>query len=181
MRTTMAIAVLAVFLAAPAAADNPFKEGGEQIGQGAKKIGKETGHAFKEGGKQTGHAFKEGGKEIGHGFKEGGKEIGHGFKKMGTETGQAAKKTGTSVGGWFREAGAKTGKAFRQMGRDIRNFFAGTSLTEPGGGEQWRKPSVPVVRREPASPARPAAARPIPTGASRARSWCPRNAAPCAA
>jgi hypothetical protein len=100
---TLAGIIIALLLTAPGRAENAFKEGGKEVGQGVKKMGQETGHAA----------------------KEGGKEVGRGFKEMGKETGQVAKKSGTAVGGWFREAGRKTGEAFRRMGRAIRNFFKG--------------------------------------------------------
>jgi len=103
MRTLTGVVIITLFLVSSGRAENTFKEGGKEVGQGFKKIGKDTGQAF----------------------KEGGKEIGKGFKQMGKDTGQAAKKTGRSVGEWFREAGRKTGDAFREMGRNIRKFFTG--------------------------------------------------------
>ena len=103
MRKMQGIVIIALFLATPGWAENTFKEGGKEVGQGFKKIGRDTGQAF----------------------KEGGKEVGRGFKQMGEETGQAAKKTGRSVGEWFSDAGRKTGDAFREMGRSIRRFFTG--------------------------------------------------------
>jgi hypothetical protein len=103
MRKMAGIIIIALFLATPVWAENTFKEGGKEVGQGFRKMGKETGQAV----------------------KEGGKEVGQGFKQMGKETGQAAKKTGMTVGEWFRDAGRKTGEAFREMGRNIKRFFTG--------------------------------------------------------
>jgi hypothetical protein len=106
MRIFMITVMLALWLAAPGWADNSFKEGAREVGQGVK-----------EGSKKVGQGFKEMGKEI----KEGGKEAGQGAKKAGQE----AKKTGRSTGEWFRDAGKKTGDAFGELGRNIRKFFTG--------------------------------------------------------
>ena len=69
MRTIMATLIMALLLAPPGRADNAFKEGGKEIGQGFKKMGKETGKAFKEGGKEVGHGFREMGRGIRKFFK----------------------------------------------------------------------------------------------------------------
>jgi hypothetical protein len=101
MRKMLGLVIIALFLVTPVWAENTFKEGGKEVGQGFKKMGEETGKAV----------------------KEGGKEIGRGFKEMGKDTGHATKKTGRSVGEWFRDAGHKTGDAFSEMGRSIGRFF----------------------------------------------------------
>lgn len=87
----------------PVWADQGFREGAKDVGQGFKKMGQETGQAV----------------------KEGGKEVGQGLGKIGKATGEQAKKTGSSVGQWFKDTGKKTGEAFRQMGKSIREFFTG--------------------------------------------------------
>jgi hypothetical protein len=97
MRIVMIAVMLALWLAAPGWADNGFKEGAREVGQGFKKLGEE--------------------------FKEGGKEVGQGFKKAGLEAGQEAKKTGRSIGEWFRDTGKKTGDALKELGLNIRKFF----------------------------------------------------------
>jgi hypothetical protein len=103
VRTFIAFAIMALFLAYPAWGDNQFKEGGKEVGQGFKKMGEETGRVVKEGSKEVGRRFKEAGKE----------------------TGEAAKNTGRGIGAWFRDLGQRTGDAFREMGRSIRRFFTG--------------------------------------------------------
>lgn len=76
--------------ASPSFGEEGFKEGGQKIGKGVRKIGEETGKAF----------------------KEGGKEVGQGFKEIGKETAKETKKAGRSVGEWFKDAGKNIKKFF---------------------------------------------------------------------
>ena len=52
-----------------ACAEESIREGGKEVGQGAKKMGKATGKAVVKSGKATGKAFKESGKATGEAFK----------------------------------------------------------------------------------------------------------------
>lgn len=67
----------------PSFANEAFKEGGEKVGEGFKKIGKNTGQAFKEGGQKVGQGFKEIGKETAKESKKAGRTVGEWFKDMG--------------------------------------------------------------------------------------------------
>jgi hypothetical protein len=110
MRMIM-IAILMVFwLAAPGWADNNFKEGAREIGQG-----------FKEGSIKIGHGFQELGKDI----KQVSKECAVNFKNDTIKAGKEAGKTGQSIGMWFKDKGKKTGDAFRELGRNTKKFFTG--------------------------------------------------------
>jgi hypothetical protein len=62
-------------------ADESIKDGGKEVGQGAKKIGKATGKATVKAGKATGKAIKKSGTATGKAFKDAGKETGEAFKE----------------------------------------------------------------------------------------------------
>lgn len=103
MRAIVMAVAITILSLSPVWADNGFKEGAKDVGEGFKKMGQETGQAV----------------------KEGGKEVGEGLGKIGKATGEQAKKTGGSIGQWFKDTGKKTGDAFKQMGKSIKEFFTG--------------------------------------------------------
>jgi hypothetical protein len=79
-RTIMMLLTL-MLMGSLACADESIKEGGKEVGQGAKKIGKATGRVVVKSGKATGKAFKKSGKATGKAFKDAGKETGKAIKE----------------------------------------------------------------------------------------------------
>ena len=60
MQTIIIIVVMVFSLITMGSADNAFKEGGKEVGQGFRKMGKDTGRAVKEGeGKRSARASRK--------------------------------------------------------------------------------------------------------------------------